>query len=627
MRSFFRAAGGAAVLCLSCLLLSGTEAGANYRFDDLFGPSGVGAQWMVITGGMDTVGDASAKVPVQVSGDIVSDRNSVVITNGRTEEPLGDEANRDVRAMFLVLMGTQASMKVGFDYSGPGDAVTPDALLLNSVYSTRKTPLGSGGYDFLFTKNREQGKFGSVRGNFAFHQNPSSSHPSTPSQTLLVPFIIANVADGTAKDNPLLLRAILREPGTTNTGDIAAYDHFTWDVTDNKETESGQWVFVPVPAWPAPDRIDYRLTTEVTNYTGIRYAVQRYDSYAWTHLVPTHWAFDLPRSQSLKDVPSRFQLNELSHIAPGLKTIYSQRFNVNEGNKVPLRLYSVDPANDSYALTLNHRIIFGLDLGTASAPAEGREPSVWKAAAFNPRAASTGFLKDVAKAMDASDVRVPEGRTVTSGVVRNAYVAGDVIASFAVDSSIPGSARREGAEGLLPLHITFNLPRKHLLVAPKWGGLLDQWHETGDIKSEFARNFSLYLRSGEDNHLNLIQELEKQGYYDKLVKVFLDEERGVITVSFIAMLMDGTGGGSRPALRIVSDRTPTTENDFLVLRDGTSDNRWNLTFYAAPADYKENPSTPGTGGSEKSGGGGGCDSLGLGMMGLLATALLVRKGR
>ena len=107
----------------------------------------------------------------------------------------------------------------------------------------------------------------------------------------------------------------------------------------------------------------------------------------------------------------------------------------------------------------------------------------------------------------------------------------------------------------------------------------------------------------------------------------MDEDRSVITVSFIAMLMDGTGSGSWPALRVVSDRTPTTENDFLVLRDGTSDNRWNLTFYAAPADYKENPSTPGTGGSEKSGGGGGCDSLGLGMMGLLATALLVRKGR
>ena len=232
MRSVFRVAGGALVLCLSCLLLSGTEAGANYRFDDLFGPSGVGAQWMVITGGMDTVGDAAAQVPMKVSGDIVSDRNSVVIMNGRTEEPLGDEANRDIRAMFLVLTGTQASMKVGFDYSGPGDAVTPDGLVDNPFYSTRKTPLGNGGYDFLFVKNREQGKFGSVRGNFAFHQNPSSHYPSTPSQTLLVPFVIANVADGTAEAEPLLFRAILREPNSAGLGDMTAYDNFTWDVTD-----------------------------------------------------------------------------------------------------------------------------------------------------------------------------------------------------------------------------------------------------------------------------------------------------------------------------------------------------------------------------------------------------------
>ena len=624
MRKLFGKTGAAGVALL-CLLLSGTEAGADYRFDDLFGPSGVGAQWMVITGGMNTVGDAAAQTPMIVSGDIVSDRNHVVIMNGRTEEPLGDEANRDIRAMFLVLTGTQAKMGVHFAYSGTGDAVTSDALLLNSVYSAQKEPLGNGQYDFLFVKNREQGKYGSVRGNFAFHQNPSSAHPSTPSQTINVPFVIANVVNGTAKDNPLLLRAILREPGTTNTGDIAAYDHFTWDVTDNKETESGQWVFVPVPAWPAPDRIDYRLTTEVTNYTGIRYAVQRYDRYAWTPLRPTHWAFDLPRSQSLKDVPARFRLNELSHIAPGLKTVYSQRFNVNEGNKVPLRLYPVDPAAGFRELILNHRIIFGLDLGTVEAPLSGQNPYAYKVTGFNPRAASTDFLKNVAKAMKASAVSVPEGRVVTSGVVRYDYVAGDAISSFTVDASIPGSARREGAEGLLPLHITFNLPRTHLLVAPKWEGLLDQWHETGDIRSEFARNFSLYLRSGEENHLNLIQELEKQGYYDKLVKVFLDEERGVITVSFIAMLMDGTGSESQPALRVVSDRTPATENDFLVLRDGTSDNRWNLTFYAAPADYKENPSTPGTGGSEKSGGG-GCDALGLGAAALLSAAAALRAG-
>ena len=153
MRKLFGRTGAAGVALL-CLLLSGTEAGADYQFDDLYGPSGVGAQWMVITGGMDTVGDAAAQVPMKVSGDIVSDRNSVVIMNGRTEEPLGDEANRDIRAMFLVLTGTQASMKVGFDYSGPGDAVTPDGLVDNPFYSTRKTPLGNGGYDFLFVSTK-----------------------------------------------------------------------------------------------------------------------------------------------------------------------------------------------------------------------------------------------------------------------------------------------------------------------------------------------------------------------------------------------------------------------------------------------------------------------------------------
>ena len=627
MRSFFRVAGGAVVLCLSCLLLSGTEAGADYRFDDLFGPSGVGAQWMVITGGMNTVGDAAAQTPMIVSGDIVSARNSVEIVNGRTQNPL-PLGNRDIHTMFLVLTGTQASMDVNFTFPSTASAVTRDLLLDSAVYSARKTPLGPNGYNFLFVKSAEQGKFGSVRGNFLFHQNPSSAYPSIPSQTLQVPFVIANVANGGAEVEPLLIRAALREPSAAGLGDMTAYDRFTWSVRDNMTAGDSQWVFVPVSAWPAPARIGYRLTTEVTNHTGIRYAVQRYDGYVWTHLIPTYWAFDLPRSQSLKDVPARFPLDDISHIAPGLKTVYNQQFNVNEGMKVPIRLYPVDHAAGFRELTLNHRIVFGLDLGTVMAPLSGpNTPYAWKVTAFNPRAASTDFLKNVARAMNAPSVGVPAA-SVMPGTASNTYVAGDVISSFAVSTPIPGAARRNGAEGLLPLHITFNLPRTHLLVAPKWEGLLDQWHETGDIKSEFARNFSLYLRSGEENDWNLIQELEKQGYYDKLVKVLLDEQRGVITVSFIAMLMDGTRDGTRPALQVVPDRTTTTENDFLVLRDGEFDNRWKLTFYTAPAEYKQNPITPGTGGSdsEKSGGG-GCDSLGLGMMGLLAAALLIRKGR
>ena len=126
---------------------------------------------------------------------------------------------------------------------------------------------------------------------------------------------------------------------------------------------------------------------------------------------------------------------------------------------------------------------------------------------------------------------------------------------------------------MLPLHVTFNLPRTNLYVSRHWESLLEQWHKTGDVHDEFAQAFSVYLlsrRKGEpDNPWDMVQEMIKKGAYDSQVKVFMDEDRGVITVSFIAMLMDGTGSGSRPALRVVSDRTPTTENDFLVLRDGT----------------------------------------------------------
>ena len=80
MRKLFGRTGAAGVALL-CLLLSGTEAGADYQFDDLYGPSGVGAQWMVITGGTDTVGDAASQIPLRVSGDIVDDRSSVEIVN------------------------------------------------------------------------------------------------------------------------------------------------------------------------------------------------------------------------------------------------------------------------------------------------------------------------------------------------------------------------------------------------------------------------------------------------------------------------------------------------------------------------------------------------------------------
>ncbi len=655
MGKFWRQAGALALVAALAL-----PAEALYQFDDLYGPSGVGAQWMVITGGYDTLGDtadaARGGTGLDASGDIVSDRNSVEVVNGRSTSAFDRDSNRDIHTLFLVLPAAQGNLTVNLSSSAP-DAVTPDALVDNAVYAVQKTPAGTPTgktyYDrswkqhqLQFVKRKNPGVYESVRGNFLFHQNPGSAYPSTPSQTLQVPFVIANVYNGTAADEPLQVNAALRDNTTSVQGNIVACDRFKWDVTDDMTTGGNQWVFVPVESWPVNDeRIHYTLTTEVTNHTAVRYAVQRYDQHAWAHQNPAFWKFDLPRTPNQRDVPPRFQLDEKSHIAPGLTAVYRQRYNVNQGEKTPLRLYPVDPAAGFRSLTLNHQIIFGVDLGSVEADTGSggtTQAAPYRVQAFNPRAASTTFLENVAKAMSSRDravpleVKVPEARLLNVGSVKYDYVAGDVLNSFSVNLKVPANLRRTGTEGMLPLHVTFNLPRTNLYVSRHWDSLLEQWHETGDVHDEFAQAFSVYLlsrRKGEpDNPWDMVQEMIKRGAYDSQVKVFMDEDRGVVTVSFIAMLMDGTRDGARPALYLVPDQTATTSNTFMILRDGLKDDAWNLTFYVAPAEYVDND-RPGQGPTQPKdgkGSGGGCDAAGPGLLfGALAAlgAALRRRGR
>ena len=173
--------------------------------------------------------------------------------------------------------------------------------------------------------------------------------------------------------------------------------------------------------------------------------------------------------------------------------------------------------------------------------------------------------------------------------------------------------------------------------------MLKVWRNTGRIEDMFANKYDLYLRAGDSNVWNLTQELKDKGFYNELVKVFLDEDRGrltqdnysgLLTVSFIVMLMDGTRDGKRPELSIVPDNSITQQNNYIVVRDGTQDNRWNMTFFVAPSGWQDNPnhgngnssnSAP-EGLSSGSSGGGGCNSLGIAAM-ILGAALLISKRR
>ncbi|MBQ9565071.1 MAG: hypothetical protein IJU98_05735, partial [Synergistaceae bacterium] len=585
MRNFWWAVG---ILTVAAAL-SISPAEADYLLDDLYKPSGTGEQWMVVTGNGATLGDqAGGKVgeagsksqPLEASGDIVSvwERNSVAVMNGKSEQQqISNTADgRGIYAMYFVHKEKTGTLTV--DFHAPlniDEATTPDVLVgeMPTGYQVEKSgdkrtvKETAKRYELTFTKNTNG--YGSTHGQFLFHQNPEA----TASQTGIVPFVIANVRDSTAEKEPLLIRATLKDKDTK---DIVVYDAFDWDVVNNKDAGGKQWVLGLVKTYPTDEKLDkYSLITEVTNHTSCRYGNYREDSYG-SFNDPWYWKFDLPRLNEYDDLKEarQLELNVGSHIAPGLTTVYQQGFNINAGDKRALWLHCEDPAGPYHELTLNHRVIFGQDLGKSEGSSQSNKPAPYRVQAFrlyalNPDA---DFLEQVAKKMhenghgDQLKINFPpegQGSFFAQYNTEPAYYSGSVISSFAVKRSIPQNLRNKGYEGMLPLHVTFNIHKDNLRVASHWDELMKQWHDTGDIHTLFSRYFSVYLMSRKDGEkdnpvdlaTSLMDSLGGDDVYHDQIKVFVDEDRSVLTVSFIVMLMDGTRDGVRPTLDVVSDRT------------------------------------------------------------------------
>jgi hypothetical protein len=610
---------------LSMSLTLPTMARAEYQFDDVYGPSGVGAQWMVVEGeDMDTGGDATARAPVDAQGDLVLSRQYIRIANGKGLSPSPNGEGWPIHTMFLVMPGRESGLRVSFDWIPQvpsNEVVTVDVNLDNTSYQMGKSIQAESGvtarlFNLSITKKLDAGSYGSVRGNFIFHQNPND----LPSQTLQVPFIIANVYNGTAEGKPLSFGATLRETVTgSSTGDIVAFDRFEWNAVDDKTVGTdNDWVFVPVSKLPIDSNtLNYRLSTEVTNYSGIRYALQRFDGYTAWPLTPSRWAFDIPRAE---DVPQNLYLDELSHIPPGLVTTYNHSFNVVSGVRESLHLYPVDPTDhqDGTAagfrtLTLAHRSIFGLGLGTPIR--DSGNPGSYSVTGFQLLSAGIDFLNEVGSAMSVTNVGMPEPSDgVMGGSVSYAYVAGDAIASFGVNAGVPS---RMTGRGLLPLHVTFNLPRTNQLVYPRWDALLREWRSTGDIRDLFASSFGIYMQDAFGNNLDLTEWLKDRNAWDRTVKVFLDEQRNVLTVSFVVMLLDG----AKATVRVVEDTTVATRHSYIVATDGNANGKWDMKFFVAPAGYVP------TDRRETEEGGSGCNMTTFGALLLLSCVSVLLKRR
>ncbi|MBQ7154628.1 MAG: hypothetical protein IJR85_03605 [Synergistaceae bacterium] len=625
---------------------------ADYRFDDLMGPSGISYQWMILNNSGFTFGD-SHSTAIDVSGDMVSGSEALLeVLSGKAESPIYDNS---LNTFFLVTANGLGEFTMNF--RSPTlqqfNPVTPNLqlstpwnenLTINEAYTDTKTALGQpdGNYDALWrsynfqvTRNDTE-TYNTVAQYFYFHQNPRD----TSSQGIPRPFVISNVHPGTASDAPLELRLTLRD-SNSNSGNIVAYDSDLWAMEDSMIMGGDDWVFVPVQDFNSKNAT-YYLTTEVANHCAVRYAALPYTNYgSWQS--PSKWKFDLPRVQGTTNIFREFDLAPESHIAPGLVTIYRRPYQLSEADKRPLRLFPIDDTRGTgvYDLILNHRLVYGKRLGETYKETGDGGVSMFEITAFEFQPASMNFLDNVARVTGSySSVVMPSTQIFTGASIKRdtTSIPSTALQYFTIEQNIPATLRTSGKEAMLPLHITFNIPVTSL-GADAWNDVLRAWRQNrGRIVEAFADYYHIYLlaeTNGEKRLWNLTQEMDK---YPGQLKVFLDEDRGritrdndrgVITVSFIAMLMDGTRDGERPELSVVPDSTNLNSAEYIVMRDGELDNKWKMTFFIAPANYAINeepsPVPTNTPIANSSGGGGGCSA---GMLGLVSAAVLlfIRKG-
>lgn len=636
---------------IAAIIMSVSISSADYQFDDVDGPSGISSQWVVLNDWYETVG-GSHSLPIQISADLLTSQMRIDVVNGNTNTTVSD---RNLHALFLVLRDGEGefdmsvhSQMIDFDVSTPAlglntivnEGLTPYTDTISPEQSNSKSSAWKN-YTFNISRQNDRNKYDTVIQSFTFQQEPGT----LPSQSITRPIIISNVYSGTAQSSqaPLIVRMTLRDSSGAN-GNIIAYDRSTWDMTQSKVTGGNQWVMIPVDDLNSigNSRIERWLTTEIANNTSYRYAVRYPDSTGGT-VPPNLWKFDMFIPQGTVNIPQQLLLASESNIAPGLVTVYSRAYNVNEANKTPIHVFAVGNSSyGDYDLRLNHRIIYGQRLGeTYQYPAEEGRFNAFEVTAFKPLLASTTFNDDVARVTrSAGTIEIPSTSIFSASSIKREIIAGDVLQYFTVDQNIPSTVRNSNSEGMLPLHITFNIPVTKVSDSTGWNEMLRTWRNTGRIEDMFARNYDLYLRSGENNVWNLTQELRDKGYYNELVKVFLDEERGklttdntsgVLTVSFMVMLLDGTRDGKRPELSIVPDNSVVQQNNYIVIRDGIADNRWNMTFFVAPASWQDNPNHGNTGttngdqGVSGGSGGGGCHAFGITLM--MAAVIFTAKRR
>ena len=258
-----------------------------------------------------------------------------------------------------------------------------------TVRPSGEWPISSTNYlETSINLNGHMPDYGSKLGYIGFRQRASFTSGYTNYREFTsIPTVIANVSNGNASTNPLLFDMTIYD----DNNDVVDRVKFNWDVQSDKTQNLGTF-FMIFPEGTAQVN-PYRIETRITNNTGTRYELYRYDMIRradqdsdyrdnYRRIWPSYWRYNLT-PDLYGTLPDSFLLDAQSQIAPGLVTVYTSNmggsYDVGSGyttidmqkdTQESFRLYEYD-ANTPRNLRLNYKRIAGMTSAGAPEPLDG----------------------------------------------------------------------------------------------------------------------------------------------------------------------------------------------------------------------------------------------------------------
>lgn len=465
-----------------------------------------------------------------------------------------------------------------------------------------------------------------------------------------IPFVFANVSRGNASDNPLIFDLTVSDP---DSGRIIKRVKFKWDVQNNRTNQDLGKFFTMNPYGTVSK--NYDIETKITNRTGTRYMLYRYDgansgSNSRSYTLPKYWKYDLT-DDFYGTLPKKFLLDAHSQIAPGLVTVYGGNIDLTGSTKASFRLYEYNSSNPK-ELWLNYKCIgnmevagapIGLvDRGMGSAaddPLTSGDDSVTvqtfkmkfadvKSDDLNTEKEIKSLTGKIPVIHEVTEKQAVPYRDYPNSSAKNAFRIDEtlidtsllpkvyevIITSSDTDSGdvvTTYSTENTGKMAVMPMAIRLKIPSEYLHDI--WEDL-DSAEDFKTLFRIFRKNHSVWVRSsatGEYDH-DLFSALDytEAGNGGKFsaedcVSAFVDEN--YLYLDFMIFAADAASRNTAQKTAFVKIFEDDGE-PYILIGDGKVDAKIDLAFYvSAPGESETSTASQNTGTTNGSGGGGSCN--------------------